>query len=81
MLRVIKRDGRIKDFDFDRVANAIYKAYRDIYGGTDAIHDILSEYDSVIMELHDDFDMLCSMKPEMTFTVEDIQDHAGISSR
>ena len=34
-MKVIKRDGRIKDFDQARIKEAIRKAYMDIYNGSE----------------------------------------------
>ena len=31
-INVIKRDGRLKDFDYGRIENAINKAYLEVYG-------------------------------------------------
>ena len=30
MLKVLKRDGRIKDFDFTRIEDAVFKAYSEV---------------------------------------------------
>lgn len=34
MIKVIKRDGRTKDYDLNRIKEAIYKAEKEIYNGT-----------------------------------------------
>lgn len=45
-INVIKRDGRLKDFDYRRIENAINKAYLEVYGeecGIDLEDDITDE--------------------------------------
>ena len=45
-INVIKRDGRLKDFDYRRIENAIDKAYLEVYGyecGIDLEDDITDE--------------------------------------
>ena len=42
-MKVIKRDGRIKDFDQARIKEAIRKAYMDIYNGSE---EKTSDFDS-----------------------------------
>ena len=45
-INVIKRDGRLKDFDYRRISDAIDKAYLEVYGhkcGIDLEDDITDE--------------------------------------
>lgn len=73
MLKVIKRDGRIKDFDFDRIERAVIKAYSDIYGNEYLLEEPVTELDSVIMELHSLFVELDGIVESLN--VEEIQDY------
>lgn len=68
MIKVIKRDGRVKDFDFRRIDNAIKKAYDEVYCDSDC--EFSNEKESVI----DDIFSVVSSSEEEYFSVEDIQD-------
>lgn len=60
---VVKRDGRIKEFSFDRIESAIRSAYLRIYSVEDLLRGvgfnrILNEFDSVLEELTSMFDKI-----------------------
>lgn len=73
MLKVIKRDGRIKDFDFDRIETAVIKAYDDTYGTDSMLEQKTTELDSVIMDIAGVLERL-EKSGETKYAVEDIQD-------
>ena len=53
-MKIIKRDGRVKKFDFSRIEKAVENAYSDIYHGQDYIKDVssvLSNISDKILEL------------------------------
>ena len=65
-MKVIKRDGRVKDFDFNRIRAAVNAACSEVYGGN---------YDEEIKEII--FDKIHEYFEHPTkdiFTVEEIQD-------
>ena len=64
---VIKRDGVIKPFCFDRIKNAIYNAYMDVYGDDSKFKD---EYNFLQPMIEKKLDKLDKEKVE----VEEIQD-------
>lgn len=55
MIKIIKRDGRIKDFDFIRIEKAVQRAYDEVYPYSYEPDYVYTEFDSVIMELDDVF--------------------------
>lgn len=71
MLRVIKRDGRIKDFDFNRIQDVIEKAYKSVYGTDIEMDDHVVDFDCLIMELEDIFSNYTN---DSMLSVESIQD-------
>lgn len=70
MLKVIKRDGRVKDFDFDRIERAVLYAYGDVYGKEYLLDESVTEFDSVIMEMHKALGTINDR-----ISVEEIQDY------
>lgn len=74
MLEVIKRDGRIKNFDFKRIEDAVFKAYSEVCNGRND-DDLFTNYDSVIMDLASRFDnMESDLEKSLRLEVERIQD-------
>lgn len=67
-MRVIKRDGRVKDFDQARIKEAIRKAYMDIYNGSE--EKFGDEYEYLLTLILDE---LTDIKKE-EITIEEIQD-------
>ena len=74
MLKVIKRDGRVKDFDFNRIVNAIQKAYEDVYSTVSDRECRWVELDSIVMELDDIFNNLYKSDKVESIEVEKLQD-------
>ena len=74
MLKVIKRDGRIKEYDFARISSAVTKAYNDVYSSEDDAADIWVEMYSVIEELHSRLEELAQSCDVNTIEVEKLQD-------
>lgn len=74
MLKVIKRDGRVKDFDFNRIVNAIQKAYEDVYSTVSDRECRWVELDSIVMELDDIFNKLYKSNKVESIEVEKLQD-------
>lgn len=74
MLKVIKRDGRVKDFDFNRIVNAIEKAYADVYSMVSDREYRWVELDSIVMELDDIFNKLYKSDKIESIEVEKLQD-------
>lgn len=74
MLKVIKRDGRIKEYDFARICSVVLKVYKDVYSSEDDIADRRVEMDSVIMELHSRLEKLVHSGDTNTIEVEKLQD-------
>ena len=74
MLKVIKRDGRIKEYDFARICSAVTKAYNDVYSSEPVVADIWVEMDSVIMELHSRLEELAQSYYMNAIEVEKLQD-------
>jgi len=73
MLKVQKRDGRLKEFDFYRIEDAIKKAYEEVYTDADSLTNMATQFDSMIMELSLDFDIY-ENDGYSTIDVETIQD-------
>lgn len=74
MLKVIKRDGRIKDFDFARIEDAVFKAYSEVCDKCDDVSAFI-DYDSIIMDLSSKFDdMDNGLMEDIQLEVEYIQD-------
>ena len=69
-IKVIKRDGRIKDFDCVRIIEAIKKAYQDVYKTDAYLEEHYSEFDTVCMNVEE---RIC-LKNKPMYTVEEIQD-------
>lgn len=67
-MKVIKRDGRIKDFDQARIKEAIRKAYMDIYNGSE--EKFGDEYEYLLTMILDE---LTDIRKEAV-TIEEIQD-------
>lgn len=74
MLKVIKRDGRIKEYDFARISSAVTKVYNDVYSSEDDVADIWVEMYSVIEELHSRLEELAHSCDTNTIEVEKLQD-------
>ena len=66
-MKVIKRDGAIKDFELDRIRSAIYKAYMEVYHNEEQfkekIGEIITEVNRRVLE-----------KEEQKINIEEIQD-------
>lgn len=70
MIKVIKRDGRIKEFDYKRIEDAIDKAYLEVYGeGYRRKHN--TDFEDIIM---DDVIALTETNDNNAISVEEIQD-------
>lgn len=67
MIKVIKRDGRIKDLDFRRIGEAIKKSYDEVY------KDDSLNYSGEQNEVMDDVFSVISLCEEDYLSVEDIQ--------
>ncbi len=67
-MKVIKRDGRIKDFDQGRIKEAIRKAYLDIYDGSE--EKFGDEYEYLLTMILDE---VTDIKKD-AITIEEIQD-------
>jgi len=65
-MKVIKRDGRVKEFDFRRISEAIKKAYDEVY-------DMWGDEQEQESVMDDIFSVISSAEEEY-FSVEDIQD-------
>ena len=74
MLKVIKRDGRIKEYDFARICSAVAKAYNDVYLNKDDLADRSDEMINVVMELHSRLEKLVHSSDANTIEVEKLQD-------
>lgn len=68
MIKVIKRDGRVKEFDFDRIEGAVNNAYSEVYNG-----EFKEQYGEIGDILHDIFECISLLKNEYV-TIEEIQD-------
>ena len=68
-MKVIKRDGRVKDFDMYRITRALNAAYDEVYG-----EDGWSMYSDDIMEITKLIDVEVNNLEVPEVTVEDIQD-------
>lgn len=69
MLKVIKRDGRLKEFDQERIYKAIEKAYEDVYGSEGALL-----YQPQLLDINEDIlESVESIKKER-ISIEEIQD-------
>lgn len=71
-INVIKRDNRIKPFDFQRIAKAVEKAYLDVYGNED-----ISNLDNELIEIQTilyDIANAINKVGKSTLDVEEIQD-------
>ena len=66
-MKVIKRDGRIKDFDFTRIENAVKRSFNEVYpeGNNELFSHILETLMHVFEEMREHVDSI---------TVEEIQD-------
>ena len=66
-LKVIKRDGKLVDFDFNRIELAIINAYEDYYEegffNREEIEDILDNIYDEIVVLGDEKPETCSPSP------------------
>lgn len=72
MVKIIKRDGQLKDFDFKRIQIAITNAYEDVYGKERL--EMLSKYNSEIEDVLDGvFERINEIKEE-NISVEEVQD-------
>lgn len=67
MIQVIKRDGRLKEFDFRRISEAIKKAYDEVYNNN-------MPNDTEQEEVLDEIFSIISSSEEDCVSVEDIQD-------
>ena len=67
MIKVIKRDNRVRDLDFVRIEGAINKSYDEVYGD-------YSEYQSEIEIINDDIMSVISAIEGDLISVEEIQD-------
>lgn len=65
-MKILKRDGRIKEFDFKRISEAIRKAYDEVYQNED--------YRNQQEEVVDDVFSIIASTEEEFISVEDVQD-------
>ena len=68
MIKVIKRDGREKGFEFDRIETAVNNAYLEVYG--DKVESFVHEIGDILNMIFEDI----SSKNDKTITIEEIQD-------
>ena len=71
-IQVIKRDNRVKAFDFNRIQTAVEKAYLDVYK-----HVSLTNIDNEVQEMSNvmyDIAKTIGERGKLQFTVEEIQD-------
>ena len=66
-LKVVKRDGKLVDFDFRRIALAVTNAYEDCYG------EDFYEFDVEIEEVFDNIYDEILLTPDDYISVEEIQ--------
>lgn len=69
-MKVIKRDGRVKDFDINRIEIAIRCAFVEVYGFDVFIDDKYEIYEDTVTAVSSTFDTAT----KEVFTVEEIQD-------
>ena len=68
MIKVIKRDGREKGFEFDRIETAVNNAYLEVYG--DKVESFVHEIGDILNMIFKDI----SSKNDEAITIEEIQD-------
>lgn len=56
MLKVIKRDGRVKDYDYKRIEIAVNKAYRDVYTDEAMYQTTCKEFYEIMHSIRISFD-------------------------
>ena len=66
--KVVKRDGKLVDFDFNRVVLALNNAYEDYYG-EDFRYDFDVEIEDVLDNIYDEI----LLTQDDSISVEDIQ--------
>lgn len=69
-MKVIKRDGREKDFDINRIEQAIRCAFDDVYGDDVFSNNKYEIYEDIVAAVSSTFDTAT----KEVFTVEEIQD-------
>ena len=71
-IQVIKRDNRVKSFDFNRIQTAVEKAYLDVYKhvSTTNVDDEVREMSKVMYDIA----KTIGERDKIQFTVEEIQD-------
>lgn len=74
MLHVIKRDQRIKEFDFERIKTAVVRAYADVYEKSnvkdDEIENVLSELKGFFNEFNDGLLEVETIQDVIVHTIE-----------
>ena len=68
MIKVIKRDGREKGFEFDRIETTVNNAYLEVYG--DKVESFVHEIGDILNMIFKDI----SSKNDEAITIEEIQD-------
>ena len=58
MIKVIKRDGTVKEFSFERIGIAIKNCYKDVYGeiGKKESKEIMNVMDNIIDYINSDLE-------------------------
>ena len=71
-MKIIKRDGMLKDFDFKRIQIAITNAYEDVYGKERV--ELLNKYSDEIEEVLDNVFEEVAVFNDDNIAVEEVQD-------
>ena len=71
-MKIIKRDGTLKEFDFKRIQIAVKNAYEDVYGKERV--ELLNKYSDEIEEVLDNVFEQIAVFDDDNITVEEVQD-------
>ena len=71
-MKIIKRDGTLKEFDFKRIQIAVKNAYEDVYGKERV--ELLNKYSDEIEEVLDNVFEQVTVFDDDNITVEEVQD-------
>lgn len=71
-MKIIKRDGTLKEFDFKRIQIAVKNAYEDVYGKERV--ELLNKYSDEIEEVLDNVFEQVEIFDDDNITVEEVQD-------
>lgn len=73
MRQVVKRDGRVKEFDITYIVNALRRAYTDVYPDLYNNSEVTDRYYNVMLQVLADVELL-GAKCNDIYDIEDIQD-------